>query len=799
MIGLVFAVATAPPQVTLKAGLVLNKSVRIRPGVYRIGHRDETGRKGAITIRGNNLTLDFKGVTLEGTAQTVDPNRRQGTGIYVEGKNITIKNLRVRGYKLGLVARNAPGLKILESDFSYNWKQRLLSGLDREDGADWMSYHRNEKDEWLRYGAGIYLRKCDGFEVRGTTIRGGQCGLMLMECNRGKVWNNDFSFLSAVGLGMYLSSDNRVMHNKIDWCVRGYSHGVYNRGQDSTGILIYEQSNRNVFAYNSATHGGDGFFLWAGQTTMDTGKGGCNDNLLYANDLSHSPANAIEATFSRNQFVHNLLVDNWHGVWGGYSFDTPIIANVFGFNGESIAIEHGQNNRIEGNWFRDDTVGVYLWQNANAPDPNWGYPKFRDTRNRGTVVKDNLFERITETAIHLGSGFDIEVEDNRVEAAATELRFDGTQSGTIVSGNRFSGVEMPLGVGGVIWSRNRWAGRSAPRMRQLVARGGGPIASQDGTTDEYRERYQNLGWKPFADPRAVAVAGRRLTPDEEMFAKAAPFYVAPMKGGQDPFLDPKASRGRRYILVDEWGPYDFQSPKIWPRGERVLSVDEAGRIPESARTVQTFEVLGPRGSAKILQAKGLEIVGSESGTVSVPGTLEARLTGGGNVSLILEYRGGRTVDVRGIVTPAGKPVRFSYSKFFLPIAWEVKWFHWNDDTDPRTKPDSFAALIAGNPVKVEKTNRLDFPGNVPGVSPDRFATVADGTFEVDPGVYVIEVTTDDGARVWLDGKPLIEDAWIYQGPTLYTREVKLGGKHRLRVEHFEIDGYSALKVNIRRK
>src|SRR5687768_18079716 len=32
------------------------------------------------------------------------------------------------------------------------------------------------------------------------------------------------------------------------------------RGQDSAGILCFEQSSDNLFAENSATHGGDGFF-----------------------------------------------------------------------------------------------------------------------------------------------------------------------------------------------------------------------------------------------------------------------------------------------------------------------------------------------------------------------------------------------------------------------------------------------------------------------------------------------------------------------------------------------------------
>ena len=60
------------------------------------------------------------------------------------------------------------------------------------------------------------------------------------------------------------------MYNKIIFNVRGYSHGVYNRGQDSAGILVYEQSSNNLFYKNTVTHGGDGFFLWAGQTTMDS-------------------------------------------------------------------------------------------------------------------------------------------------------------------------------------------------------------------------------------------------------------------------------------------------------------------------------------------------------------------------------------------------------------------------------------------------------------------------------------------------------------------------------------------------
>jgi hypothetical protein len=111
--------------------------------------------------------------------------------------------------------------------------------------------------------------------------------------------------------------------------VRGYSHGFYRRGQDSAALLLYEQSSRNVVAYNSATHSGDGLFLWAGQSTMDAGEGGSNDNLFFQNDFSFAPTNAMEATFSRNAFVGNLAEGSDYGLWGGYSFESKVVGSFF--------------------------------------------------------------------------------------------------------------------------------------------------------------------------------------------------------------------------------------------------------------------------------------------------------------------------------------------------------------------------------------------------------------------------------------------------------------------------------------
>ena len=55
--------------------------------------------------------------------------------------------------------------------------------------------------------------------------------------------------------------------------------------------------------------------------------------------FSHAPTNGIEATFSRNRFHQNRIEECWHGVWGGYSYDSEWIGNRFARNTEGIAIE----------------------------------------------------------------------------------------------------------------------------------------------------------------------------------------------------------------------------------------------------------------------------------------------------------------------------------------------------------------------------------------------------------------------------------------------------------------------------
>lgn len=381
----------AQKTIPLQKGLTIQHSVAITGGQYLLD-ADTSLTSPVIVIDGKNITVDFNNCVLQGMGDINEPNKFHGLAIYIKkgSANVTIKNAKVHGFKVALMADSVPNIRIENCNFSYNYRQHLHSNFEREDISDWMSYHHNENDEWLRYGAGIYLKNCNNAVIRNNIITNGQCGLMMTGCAFSEVFDNNFSFNSGIGIGLYRSSNNRIYHNILNYNVRGFSFGKYYRGQDSAGILVFEQCNNNLIAFNAVTHSGDGFFLWAGQYTMDTGKGGCNDNLIYSNDFSYAPTNGVEVTFSRNNIEENTIVGCDNGVWGGYSYNSRIVGNQFAENNTAIAIEHGQHNLIAGNDFNENKIAVKLWSRSSQP-PDWGYARERDTRSMHYVIKRNSF------------------------------------------------------------------------------------------------------------------------------------------------------------------------------------------------------------------------------------------------------------------------------------------------------------------------------------------------------------------------------------------------------------------------
>ncbi len=718
-----------PAQQALIPGMTITQSCKIKPGEYRLDGSDSL-RHPAITIAGDGITVDFAWASLIGSAGKTLPNEFFGTGILIKGKNITLKNAVIRGYKVAVMAEGVDSLQLLDCHFSYNWRPKLLSIREREDFSDWLSYHHNEQDEWLRYGAAMYLKNCDHALVKGVTVTQGMNGLLMTGCNGGLFYNNNFSFNSGLGIGMYRSSGNRIMHNKLDWNVRGYSHGIYQRGQDSAGILVYEQSNENTFAFNSATHSGDGFFLWAGQHTMDTGEGGCNDNLLYFNDFSHAPTNGVEVTFSRNNIIGNRLDECTYGIWGGYSFESNMVGNHIEDCKFGIAIEHGQDNVIAGNELLNDTVGVQIWARATQP-ADWGYAEKRDVRSRNYVIARNLFSKVRNP-----------------------LKISASQNLAINDANYFEGFDKLLLA-------------EKPNEHFLL--------EKNYVTGE-------AGWKdaePYKQMNHVVAALPEFSFSK---SKVEHFALARLADGMNAMLPAGHPRGRKFMLMNEWGPYNFGYPAVF-----LANIEQGQRY--------TFELFGHSTKSywELLNSRGWKTVRVTKGSFPYTLVLE-KSPGAEELVLEFEYIGLDFYDQFGNLHPKGELYTFSFRRFEKKFDWQVRLHNYDETTDPQQHYEAFKNLKTQLPKATKSVNDLWFAwwgSPAEGVSEDKFAAFAETTFDIAPGAYLLRFTSDDGIKVFLDGK-LILDNWDIHEPETEEIRAQLGGKHRLEIEHFDGGGFATL-------
>lgn len=705
-----FIHGNAQPAVKLVAGMRITKSVTVIPGEYFFS--SAAFNNPAIIIEGSNITIDFKGAVLKGSKRVDRPDAFTGIAILIAkgSKNITIKNVSAHGFKIGCMADSVSNITIEQSDFSYNYRQHLRSNIFREDVSDWMSYHHNENDEWMRYGAGIYLKNCTQSIIRKNIITNGQCALMMTNCDSNHVYENDFSFNSAIGIGMYRSSENKIYNNRLSFNVRGFSMGVYRRGQDSAGILVFEQCNKNIFAYNLVTHSGDGFFLWAGQTTMDNGSGGCNDNMIFKNDFSFAPTNGIEVTFSSNTIAQNILKECDHGIWGGYSYRTNIIENYFEKNRIGIAIEHGQQNNILGNRFTDDKTGIKLWSRIQQP-ADWGYAKYRDTKSHHYWFVANDFKN-----------------------AATAFDIQGTDSIECTANTKQNCISNFI----------------------------------------IRERVSHLDTSK--EEMAVEVAAAKDDLSQQLHVSVIP--------------QQKIKGGLSAIRVTEWGPYNYSYPLLW-----LNHIDSAG--------IYYFDVLAPSGKWEVKNVEGFII--KDKGENVFPSFIKA--VAGSSVaerSINLACTGPVFKNIFGENYKNKKPYDFSYKEFDPHAIWQIQFFSWDADHDPKNSYEKFSSLFNSKPFYSITANKLDYTwwGNIRKELPaDSFATVATTTINFPAHQYEISVTADDFVKVFIDDTLFI-DAWdaantLLDENTNHSKEIFLEGKHTIKVIHAENAGLATLMFYIK--
>ncbi|MFO0783978.1 MAG: right-handed parallel beta-helix repeat-containing protein [Phycisphaerales bacterium] len=458
---------------------------------------------GVVQVTAPNVVVDLGGASLVGCGQLTPQHERKGIGIRVTAPGVTVQRGGVHGFHDGIVAVGASGSTFQDLDLSDNFAQLLKSSPKTESNDDWLWPHNNDDNQWLKqYGAALWVEDCDGVTVRRVKVWRGQNGVVLDHVLKCQVYDCDCSFLSGWGVALWRSNGNVVARNALDFCVRGYSHGVYNRGQDSAGILCFEQSCDNIIAYNSATHCGDGFFGFAGKEalgenppppavaqtlgTPDARKAfykgrGCNRNLLFGNDFSDAVAHGIEMTFSfDNAFVNNIMMRcAICGVWGGYSQRTLVRGNTFAECGAGIRsgergainVEHGQENVYLSNRFRSDQVGVALWWDEDAGIAKTPWAEANGVLSTRNTISGNDFNGLP-TAVELRATTNTAVFDNDFKACQNWVGADAASKPTVLHGPLQPPPEESFDIGVIREKVARLPGNTTPvgARREMAGR-----------------------------------------------------------------------------------------------------------------------------------------------------------------------------------------------------------------------------------------------------------------------------------------------------------------------------------------
>ncbi|MCI0363777.1 MAG: right-handed parallel beta-helix repeat-containing protein [Phycisphaerales bacterium] len=704
----------APPTITVdRDNIEITESCAIQVGSRPIIDADHNG---VIHITADEITIDFANQTLCGAAVDQSPDSFAGIGIKITGKRVTLQNAIVSGYKVGIHAINANGLTIHDCDVSNNFHQRLKSTPKAEDASDWLWPHNNDNNEWItNYGAGLCIEDSDAVVIHDIKTRKGQNGIILDRVNDSKVYDCDCSFLSGWGLAMWRSNRNVISRNAFDFCVRGYSHGVYNRGQDSAGILMFEQCCENVIAENSATHCGDGFFGFAGKEALGEvnpredqdwyRERGCNKNILASNNFSHAAAHGLELTFSFDNVIDGNTFDGNAicGIWAGYSNRTVVQSNWFKRNGDmpyglesgGINIEHGSNNRILDNGFMQNRCGVFFWWDNDSE-----LLKLPWTQSNGAQSRDNM-----------------------------------------IAFNRFDGDEVSI------------------RLRHSI--------------DVRAFGNSNRKSLSKTDVDAHSTVDARETPVENF---ELPYLDLSGDNDNRPFArwpERSLNGGRERIIMTEWGPWDHESALL----KLVQRFDHSDEYKLLCGVLPFDKDIHVEGQVS------LDTIGHDR--LFIRPLNDNALT---PYSVAFKNWDGQPLHAHGLLT-GGSWIVKTVKSACDPREDADRWRRESEQLhelscDPLHLPFGSGGMTEarGPPVKLPQ---------------DHFGTISTRTLTFPAGTWRIRTTSDDGIRVWMDDQLVIDD-WTWHAPKEHTHEFAIEKPRsiNLRVEHFELDGYAILTLDI---
>lgn len=677
------------------------------------------------------------------------------SAVHLSPGMIVTKSIKVAANERLVLAPGPPGpcLTIRGNDITVDFNDAYVRG-DRD------VYHNRENFD----GIGLLIDGCKNITIKNAHVQGFRFNIKVVNSQNVRLIHCDVSFSRT----LRMMKDGRLidtflnLRDSAQW--RTYGAGVWLEGCADcrvekcfgTGALIgavlLDTTGTTVtdcdFSFNGGwgvalSHSSDNVISWNRLDFVNRvwggGWGGDSAGLAVANDCD------------RNYFVGNSMTHGGDGFFlsnlndiGPINSQTGFYEPVGGSDHNVIAYNDGSwtpNNAFEGT-FSD--ANVYLGNLSNGS--GYGYWL-------GFSTNSLLFENI--------------INDNERGGIAIEQGYGTKIEGNSMARNRPSAIHL--------WQSNDKARKPFPSSHIDIANNRISDSSRaydlDSSTDVaiHGNTLVNSAVPefPFANrPIASALGDFKRTPDWTKLQAIIATRPADFKL----YSEQDLPKGPQWLLPNDYTPKDYRGSLAAQRQAAPDVIElyllEAGvviTVPPWAEFEDTEDPYLVRIRPKADHDEG------ESGDRPITITLASK-------------SGQRKQTINGNLRS---------------LTWDLYWYRWQglgyDDTS------AWDRLWAGKAIKQEQTRQLggDWSGKSPsdGVPADHFALVAVASLKVPPGRYRFQTLSDDGIRVRVDGR-LVINRWNHHGATPDEAVLTLDDSpHKIRVEYCQEDGAAVLRLD----
>lgn len=281
-----------------------------------VGTWDPCTKTGTLTTNVNEtIQIDSDSITLDGNGYTVT-GTGTGYGVYLyKRKGVTIKNLNVLIFSIGIYLYNSSNNTLTDNTFSNNTNH----------GIDLWSSKNN---------------KLTGNTVSNNLI----CGIRL-----------DSSYYNTL-TGNTISSNQYGIH--LDHSLNNTLTGNTSNSNNYSGINIYFYSNANIVTGNTASNNGIyGISLYYASNNTLTGNTSSSNNNGIGIFLSRS---------NNNTFTGNTTTSNQNGIHFDNGVGNTLTGNTTSSNNCGIYFNYSNNNTLTGNTSNNNQYGIYFYNSSNT-------------------------------------------------------------------------------------------------------------------------------------------------------------------------------------------------------------------------------------------------------------------------------------------------------------------------------------------------------------------------------------------------------------------------------------------------